>query len=344
MRILIISMFLLKYSISENLCLWETGCRNDNDCIPGTYCYKQRYWSQCKEVYFEPSTQCFGTFNTIHAGWGCNPYFSNECCNHFAHCTSTRLCMLECSHNSIYTIVPTIGPPIIVPTVIPSIGPSTIVPTIGPSTIVPTIGPSTIVPTIGPSTVVPTIGPSTVVPTIGPSTVVPTIGPSTVVPTIGPSTVVPTIGPSTIVPTIGPSTVVPTIVSTIMQTTNEPTVLHSNVSNISENENPPTVSPITSATSSNYVNTQKFGHFTIGKIVAFVSLFFVTIAMILFLYNAFLLYHDVLNPVQKNKKKCKENNDIEKKMSISDDSSNSTNSVKVYIERQYTSVSTDEYD
>ena len=272
MRILIISMFLLKYSISENLCLWETGCRNYNDCIPGTYCYKQRYWSQCKEVYFEPSTQCFGTFNTIHAGWGCNPYFSNECCNHFAHCTSTRLCMLECSHNSIYTIVPTIGPPIIVPTVIPSIG------------------------------------------------------------------------PSTIVPTIGPSTVVPTIVSTIMQTTNEPTVLHSHVSNISENENPPTVSPITSATSSNYVNTQKFGHFTIGKIVAFVSLFFVTIAMILFLYNAFLLYHDVLNPVQKNKKKCKENNDIEKKMSISDDSSNSTNSVKVYIERQYTSVSTDEYD
>ena len=264
MRILIISMFLLKYSISENLCMWETGCRNDDDCIPGTYCYKERYWSQCKEVYFEPSKQCFGTFNTIHAGWGCNPYFSNECCNHFAHCTSTHLCMLECSLNSIYTIVPTIVPSIIVPTVVPTIGPSTVVPTIGPST--------------------------------------------------------------------------------IMQSTNEPTVLHSHVSNLSESENPPTVSPVTTATSSNYVNTQKFGHFTIGKIVAFVSLFFVTIAMILFLYNAFLLYHDVLNPVQKNKKKCKENNDIEKKMSISDDSSNSSNSVKVYIERQYTSVSTDEYE
>jgi len=84
----------------EKLCQYALGCKSDNDCVKGTACQLNQYWSQC----VEPSSNLkTGICKKTNADWGCNS--NSDCCNKDASCSQNRLCVL--SSSCVKSFVPT---------------------------------------------------------------------------------------------------------------------------------------------------------------------------------------------------------------------------------------------
>ena len=78
--------------------MWSNGCSADTDCELGTFCYKQQYWSQCKEIKEIPNEDCIRTFNNGQEegeAYGCG--VDKNCCNPAATCGADKLCHLPCT-------------------------------------------------------------------------------------------------------------------------------------------------------------------------------------------------------------------------------------------------------
>ena len=134
---------------SGKKCIWEGGCVYDDDCVPGTYCYKEYYWSQCREIEIHVDYDCINTFNTENGEWGCivnSREKSFSCCNPYAECNENQLCILPCFT---YTINPTV-PPTLPPTDLPSTYLHPTYPPYSSPTVPPTLPPILLV-TIPPS-------------------------------------------------------------------------------------------------------------------------------------------------------------------------------------------------
>ena len=307
--LLSVSIININTIYSYKKCLWEGGCLQDDDCVEGTYCYKQEYWSQCREIHiYKHKESCINTYNTDEGKWGCflNSSLETKCCNPFALCYDNRLCVLSCADSS---IMPSQNPSIQNPSIMPSQNPS-IMPSKNPS-IMPSQNPS-IMPSQNPSIQNPSIMPSQ--------------------------------NPS-IMPSQNPSIQNPSIQNPSIMPSHNPSIMPPN-DNIKFPETNPTRSPVITLPQSH--STIRIRNIRIGGVVAIFTLFFivifVTYSLIYYLYKICFKIIENKKPLKKmdEKRKPKKLNDIEKKLSSSSTDSNISDEMNKNI--IYKRVSTDEYE
>ena len=331
--LLSVSIININTIYSYKKCLWEGGCLQDDDCVEGTYCYKQEYWSQCREIHiYKHKESCINTYNTDEGKWGCflNSSLETKCCNPFALCYDNRLCVLSCADSS---IMPSQNP-----SIMPSQNPS-IMPSIQNLSIMPSQNPS-IMPSQNPS-IMPSQNPS-IMPSQNPS-IMPSQNPS-IMPSQNPS-IMPSIQNLSIMPSQNPSIQKPSIQNPSIMPSHNPSIMSPN-DNIKFPETDPTRSPVITLPQSH--STIRIRNIRIGGVVAIFTLFFivifVTYSLIYYLYKICFKIIENKKPLKKmdEKRKPKKLNDIEKKLSSSSTDSNISDEMNKNI--IYKRVSTDEYE